>query len=67
MIGAETAVLLDPPPEFSEHQDGDIVCAADALEVFHESAHRVGRVHQQPAVDVRLRDVRVERVALMVT
>ena len=35
---------------------------ADALEIFHEPAHRVGGVHQQTAVQIPLLHVGVERV-----
>ena len=63
VVRSETSVLLDPPPKFSEHHHRHIVGAPDALDVFQESVHSVGRVHQQPAVQVRLLHVGVERVA----
>jgi len=47
-------------PKFREHHHRDVVFATDAFDVFHEGAHRVGGVHEETAVQVRLLDVRVE-------
>ena len=65
VIGAEAAVLFDAASELGEDHDGDFVRPADALEVLDESAHGVGGVHQQPAMEIGLLHVRVERVALI--
>ena len=65
VIGPEASVLFDPPSELGEDHHGDFVGVPDAFEVFDEPAHRVGGVHEQPAVEIRLLHVRVERVALI--
>ena len=65
VIGAEAAVLFDAASELGEDHHRDFVGAPDALEVFDEAAHGVGGVHEQPAVEIGLLHVRVERVALI--
>ena len=65
MIGAETAVFFDAAAELREHEDCDAVRVADAFQILDEAARGVRGVHQQPAVEIGLLHVRVERVALI--
>ena len=46
VVGAEAAVLFDPASELGEDHDRHLVGPADPLEIFHETADRVGCVHE---------------------
>ena len=63
VVGAEAAVLFDPASELGEDHHRHLVGAADPFDILHEPADRVGGVHEQPAVEIRLLHVGVERVA----
>ena len=63
VIGAQAAILFHPPSKFREYHHGHIVCTSDAFHVFHEPAHAVCQYIQEPAMEVCLLHVRIERVA----
>ena len=62
VIGSEAAVLLHAAAELGEDHHRDLVASPEPIDVLDESADRVGRVHQQSAMQVGLLDVRVEGV-----
>ncbi len=65
MVGPHASVFFHSTAELGEHHNGDFIRMPEAFEVFHKPAHRVGGVHEQTAVEIRLLHVRVERVALI--